>query len=81
MCKNRLCGVQDLQPLLERMVGTEDHDLREARMMLTLPSDNLDFWVCMPCLLPSRRVVNGGWYENVPLHASFDHARVADARG
>jgi tetratricopeptide (TPR) repeat protein len=37
MCKNRLCGVQDLQPLLERMVGTsEDHDLREARRMLGL---------------------------------------------
>jgi class 3 adenylate cyclase/tetratricopeptide (TPR) repeat protein len=35
MCKNRLCDVQDLQPLLKRMVGTsEDHDLREARMML-----------------------------------------------
>ena len=39
MCKNSLCGVQDLQPLLERMVGTsEDHDLREARMMLGLAS-------------------------------------------
>ena len=37
MCKNSLCGVQDLQPLLERMVGTsEDHDLREARKMLRL---------------------------------------------
>ena len=36
MCKNRLCDVQALQPLLERMVGTEDHDLREARMMLDL---------------------------------------------
>jgi class 3 adenylate cyclase/tetratricopeptide (TPR) repeat protein len=37
MCKNRLCDVQDLQPLLERMVGTsEDHDLRKARMMLGL---------------------------------------------
>ena len=37
MCKNSLCGVQDLQPLLERVVGTsEDHDLREARMMLGL---------------------------------------------
>ena len=39
MCKNSLCGVQDLQPLLERMVGTrEDHDLSEARMMLSLAS-------------------------------------------
>ena len=37
MCKNGLCGIQDLQPLLARMVGTsEDHDLREARMMLGL---------------------------------------------
>jgi hypothetical protein len=39
MCKNRLCDVQDLQPLLKRMVGTiEDHDLREARKMLGLAS-------------------------------------------
>lgn len=37
MCKNSLCGVQDLQPLRERMVGTsEDHDPREARKMLRL---------------------------------------------
>jgi len=37
MCKNSLCGVQELQPLLERMVGTsEDQDLREARKMLAL---------------------------------------------
>ena len=35
MCKNGLCGVENLQPLVERMVGTnEDHDLREARVML-----------------------------------------------
>ena len=35
MCKNRLCDVEDLQPLLKRMVDTsEDHDLREAHMML-----------------------------------------------
>ena len=39
MCKNRLCDVQDLQPLLTRIVGTiEDHDLREARKMLGLAS-------------------------------------------
>ncbi len=39
MCKNGLCGVQDLQPLLERMGGTrEDHDVSEARMMLSLAS-------------------------------------------
>jgi len=37
MCKNNLCGVHELRPLLERMVGTsEDHDLREAHMMLGL---------------------------------------------
>ena len=24
---------------------------------------------------------NGGWYDNVPLHASFDQARVAHDRG
>jgi hypothetical protein len=35
MCKNGFCGVQDLKPLLEDMVG-EDHDMREARMMLGL---------------------------------------------
>jgi len=39
MCKNRLCDVQELQPLLKRMVGAiEDHDLREARKMLGLAS-------------------------------------------
>jgi predicted ATPase/class 3 adenylate cyclase len=39
MCKNNLCDVQDLQSLLERMVGrTKDHDLSEARMMLSLAS-------------------------------------------
>ena len=37
MCKNSLCGVQDLQPLLERMLGTsEDHDLMEARKIKML---------------------------------------------
>jgi class 3 adenylate cyclase/tetratricopeptide (TPR) repeat protein len=42
MCKNELCGIQDLEPLLERMVATsEDHDLREARKMLGSPSDRL----------------------------------------
>jgi tetratricopeptide (TPR) repeat protein len=35
MCKNGFCGVQDLKPLLEDVVG-EDHDMREARMMLGL---------------------------------------------
>ena len=35
MCKNGFCGVQDLKPLLEDMVG-EDHDMGEARMMLGL---------------------------------------------
>ena len=39
MCKNSLCGVHDLRPLLERMVGTrDDHDVSEARMMLSLAS-------------------------------------------
>jgi len=39
MCKNCLCDVQELQPLLKRMVGAiEDHDLREARKMLGLAS-------------------------------------------
>ena len=39
MCKNGLYGVQDLQPLLERMVGThKDHDVSEARKMLSLGS-------------------------------------------
>ena len=39
MCKNNLCRVQELRPLLERMVGTsEDHDLSEARMLLGLAS-------------------------------------------
>ena len=85
MCKNNLCGVHDLRPLLERMVGTsEDHDLREARMMLGLASlIGLDFRFCVPCLLPSRRAssLTEEWYDNVPLHASFDQARVADDRG
>src|SRR5215510_2347929 len=37
MCKNNLCGVRDLQPLLERMVGTsKDHYLGKACMMLDL---------------------------------------------
>ena len=37
MCKNGLCGVHDLEPLLERMVGTsKDHYLGKARMMLDL---------------------------------------------
>ena len=39
MCKNNLCGVHELRPLLERMVDTrEDHDLSEARMMLSRAS-------------------------------------------
>ena len=39
MCKNNLCGVHELRPLLERMVDAcEDYDLREARMMLSLAS-------------------------------------------
>jgi class 3 adenylate cyclase/tetratricopeptide (TPR) repeat protein len=40
MCKNGFCGVEGLQPLLERMGGEdhdfEDHDLNEARRMLGL---------------------------------------------
>jgi hypothetical protein len=39
MCKNNLCGARELRPLLERMVGThEDHDVEEARKMLSLVS-------------------------------------------
>ncbi len=39
MCKNSICGVDELCPLLERMVGTrEDPDVNEACMMLSLAS-------------------------------------------
>jgi tetratricopeptide (TPR) repeat protein len=37
MCKNNLCGVHELRPILERMVVTsEDHDFRDARKLLGL---------------------------------------------
>jgi tetratricopeptide (TPR) repeat protein len=37
MCRNNLCSVDALRPLLERMVGaSEDHDFRDAQKMLGL---------------------------------------------
>ncbi len=83
MCKNSLCGVHDLQPLLERMVGTsKDHYLGKARMMLDLGLlIGVDFrgLHAVPVAISEGEFVNGGWY--VPLHASFDQARVAHDRG
>jgi tetratricopeptide (TPR) repeat protein len=36
MCKNNLCDVRELRPLVERMEGTHtDHDVSEARKMLS----------------------------------------------
>jgi hypothetical protein len=35
----------------------------------------------VPVAISEGEFVNGGWYDNVPLHASFDQARVAHDRG
>jgi hypothetical protein len=35
----------------------------------------------VPVAISEGEFVNGGWYDNVPLHPSFDQARVAHDRG
>jgi hypothetical protein len=85
MCKNSLCGVHDLQPLLERMVGTsKDHYPREGSYDIgPCLLIGLDFrgFHAVPVAISEGEFVNGGRYDNVPLHASFDQARVAHDRG